>query len=244
MKHMVHELEEESNLRMGDLLNEAGVQLLSHSQKGTSSFQQLFPSQLEGKKSTYQHEAFLCLKESANLGSMKGTFNLGVCYEQGWGTPVNLKKVPIFVQYELFIRKTLALFLFLKAVECYEEAARSGHAGAQYNLGLLHCYGKIESSDPTKALNFLRQAARQGLEQAWPALLILLQPSNYSIDRKSSTTSLSVLEDISEGLPLSSSNRFHKAQSEPHCLGGCSNSVFKDLSLKRNHSVSFYIGNN
>ena len=45
------------------------------------------------RPSRYLQEALNCFEESRKLGSVKGTFNLGLCYEQGLGTCINLQKV-------------------------------------------------------------------------------------------------------------------------------------------------------
>ena len=89
MNHIVLNIEQGHNLRMADLLNETGVQLLSAHQRRETSLFGLWISQ----ESSYVDEAFSCLQQSRELGSEKGAFNLGLCYEQGFGTRIDLEKV-------------------------------------------------------------------------------------------------------------------------------------------------------
>jgi len=213
MNHIVLNIEQGHNLRMADLLNETGVQLLSAHQRRETSLFGLWISQ----ESSYVDEAFSCLQQSRELGSEKGAFNLGLCYEQGFGTRIDLEK----------------------AVVCYEEAAGKGHAAAQYNLGLLHYQKKLENSDRAKGISFIRMAAQQGLDRAWSTLSIALQNSTTN----SSRAAIPCADDTDKGLQVSSS-QFRKSQSAPFMIRSSSSDDFdKQLVIGENGPVSFYSGN-
>ncbi|GFT22807.1 death ligand signal enhancer [Nephila pilipes] len=59
-------------------------------------------------------KAFRSFKRAANLGSSQGLYNLGICYELGIGTKVNLTR----------------------AAFCYRKAAMKGHGSASFNLAV------------------------------------------------------------------------------------------------------------
>jgi len=223
MNHIELNIKNDHKTRKAELLNEAGVQLLSAHQKGeTSLFEHWIPDARKDRKMSYVHQGFLCFQESRELGSEKGAFNLGLCYEQGFGTCISLEK----------------------AAECYEEAAKLGHSGAQYNLGLLHYQGKLKESDQAKGIRFIRLAAKQGLDQAWSTLLIILQSASESSSRNMTSTR-SVAEDISKGLLKSTSSHFRKSHSEPHCLFSDPTDNFeKPLVSNQDVSTTFYVGTN
>lgn len=93
-----------------------------------------------------QHQkAFLLFMQASDRGHRMAQFNLGLCYENGKG-----------------VEKDLA-----KAVECYENAAAQGQAGAMYNLAILYMQGDGGlSKDPQHSIELLKEAAEHGLCKA------------------------------------------------------------------------------
>ncbi len=49
-----------------------------------------------------------------------------------------------------------------KAISCYQRAANAGHAGAQYNLGLMYLKGEGVPRDALNGLGWLAKAADGG----------------------------------------------------------------------------------
>ncbi|XP_049536680.1 uncharacterized protein LOC125951723 [Anopheles darlingi] len=76
-------------------------------------------------------------------------FNLGVCYEQGYGLPKDLRM----------------------ALECYQLAAEQGHPQALYNLGVFYARGSA-GLRPSRSMakKYFVAAAELGLEEAIRAL--------------------------------------------------------------------------
>ncbi len=54
----------------------------------------------------------------------------------------------------------------MKAISYYQRAANAGHAGAQYNLGLMYLKGEGVVRDALKGLGWLAKAADSGDEKA------------------------------------------------------------------------------
>ncbi len=54
----------------------------------------------------------------------------------------------------------------MKAISCYQRAATAGHAGAQYNLGLMYLKGEGVARDALKGLGWIEKAADGGDEKA------------------------------------------------------------------------------
>jgi TPR repeat protein len=53
-----------------------------------------------------------------------------------------------------------------KAVKLFGMAAELGHAGAMYNLGIIHHTGDGVPADPAKAADFFRRSAELGNREA------------------------------------------------------------------------------
>ena len=53
-----------------------------------------------------------------------------------------------------------------KAISCYRRAANAGHAGAQYNLGLMYLKGESVPRDALYGLGWLAKAADGGDKKA------------------------------------------------------------------------------
>uniref|UniRef100_A0A2M3ZG37 Putative death ligand signal enhancer n=1 Tax=Anopheles braziliensis TaxID=58242 RepID=A0A2M3ZG37_9DIPT len=83
-------------------------------------------------------------------------FNLGVCYEQGYGLPKDLRM----------------------ALECYQLAAEQGHPQALYNLGVFYARGSA-GLRPSRSMakKYFVAAAELGLEEAIRALGPKYQPA-------------------------------------------------------------------
>ena len=91
---MANDLQFGNNLLTAEFENQAGVELANISENEQNSYDFLIgKKKRKTTRKSYKKEAFLCFRESRKLGSTKGTFNLGLCYEQGLGTRVDLAKV-------------------------------------------------------------------------------------------------------------------------------------------------------
>jgi TPR repeat protein len=84
--------------------------------------------------------AFKEFLAAAKANHSDSQYNVGLMYEQGIGTSVNLKE---------------ALFW-------YEKAAKQGNTAAQYNLGVLYENGKGTEVNFAKANEWYRKASQQG----------------------------------------------------------------------------------
>ena len=96
MSSILEAIENSENLRLAEWQNSVGVQLLSAAETGEiSCYDYLLnePTTLANRSSIYKREAFSCFKDSFALGSVKGAFNMGICYQQGLGTSIDLNKV-------------------------------------------------------------------------------------------------------------------------------------------------------
>ena len=91
---LTQRLKQADDLLLGEWQNDAGVDLMTAAQSGGScpKYDKLIHCSGD-RPSRYLQEALNCFEESRKLGSVKGTFNLGLCYEQGLGTCINLQKV-------------------------------------------------------------------------------------------------------------------------------------------------------
>lgn len=103
------------------------------------------------------------LKLGASHQHAGAAFNLGICYEQGFGMPKDMRM----------------------ALECYQLAAEQGHPQAMYNLGVFYAQGLagLRQSRST-AKKYFVAAADLGLEEAIAAL-----GPKYLRSRKGSTDS-------------------------------------------------------
>ncbi|XP_032781569.2 uncharacterized protein LOC116919661 [Daphnia magna] len=227
LEEMVKSLETSSALGLADWQNSVGVQLINSAQKKELSEYDYLIDRLESDRfSAYQREALNCFTESSKLGSIKGAYNLGLCYEQGIGTIIDKDK----------------------AVAHYEEAARKNHPAAQYNLRLLlyRRYLNDESSkenDITRAYDLLRQAAQQGLEEASAALIAISSEQETQNATNYSTTTRTI---VGRNTLCNGMTSFRKALSEPHSFTSChrhlKDSVHTtEFEFKRD-SISFYLG--
>ncbi|MBQ3239938.1 MAG: sel1 repeat family protein, partial [Akkermansia sp.] len=77
-------------------------------------------------------------------GYADAQFNLGVCYENGWGVPKDAAE----------------------AVKWYRAAAEQGYADAQFNLAQCYRNGRGVPKDEAEAVKWYRAAAEQGYADA------------------------------------------------------------------------------
>ncbi|XP_015918847.2 uncharacterized protein [Parasteatoda tepidariorum] len=105
-------------------------------------------------------KAFKSFQRAAYLGSTQAFYNLGLCYELGNGTKVNLTR----------------------AAFCYKRAAVNGHGLASYNLAVYYLKGIGGLPvDPEAANILMSQAAEKNISEAQMYLgLDYLENSNYS----------------------------------------------------------------
>ena len=109
----------------------------------------------------------------------------------------------------------------------------------------MHLNGQLDVNDVPKAISLIRQAARQGLEQAWSCLVSVLHNGSVE-DLGCSTSSLAaVSNDISEGLCVATQKLcFRKVHSEPYSLSsslGYFTEVSENPTFNHNDdAVSFY----
>ena len=89
----------------------------------------------------------------AEEGDAVAQYNLGVCYDNGYGVPMN---------------KT-------KAVEWYQKAAEQGYAKAQCNLGSCYCEGEGVPMNRAKAVELWKKAAAQGNVRAKQVLVMIIE---------------------------------------------------------------------
>ncbi|XP_035900706.1 uncharacterized protein LOC118506970 [Anopheles stephensi] len=89
------------------------------------------------------------LKLGASHHHAGAAFNLGICFEQGYGMP-----------------KDMAM-----ALECYQQAAEQGHPQAIYNVGVFHARG-YAGLRPSRSMakKYFLAAAELGLQEAIVAL--------------------------------------------------------------------------
>jgi hypothetical protein len=96
-------------------------------------------------------KAVYWFRKSAARGRAGGEFNLGVCYEMGYGVLKDEKK---------------AAYWYAKAVEHYRQSAEQGDALNQWNLGHSYFEGKGVSKNEAQAVVWIKKAAAQGLDHA------------------------------------------------------------------------------
>uniref|UniRef100_A0A182JY72 Uncharacterized protein n=1 Tax=Anopheles christyi TaxID=43041 RepID=A0A182JY72_9DIPT len=104
------------------------------------------------------------LKLGASHHHAGAAFNLGICYEQGYGISKDMRM----------------------ALECYQFAAEKGHPQAIYNVGVFHARG-FAGLRPSRSMakKYFLAAAKLGLEDA----IVALGPK-FQGDRKESLTSV------------------------------------------------------
>ncbi|MBR4075711.1 MAG: sel1 repeat family protein, partial [Lentisphaeria bacterium] len=78
-------------------------------------------------------------QKAAERGNARAQYNLGQCYEQGKGVPVDQAE----------------------AVKWYQKAAEQGNASAQYKMGYCYEQGKGLPIDQAEAVKWYQEAAKQ-----------------------------------------------------------------------------------
>ena len=87
-------------------------------------------------------------RKAADQGNVEAQYNLGVCYDHGYGVPQDTAQ----------------------AVSWYRKAAEQGDAGAQCALGLYYAHGNGVPKDVVLAASWYRRAAVQGHAKAQNSL--------------------------------------------------------------------------
>lgn len=100
---------------------------------------------------------------SDELGNPETLYSLGRCYLKGDGKEQD----------------------YIKAVQCYRQAAELGHAGAQCNLGIMYEQGKGIRIDEGKARYWYQKSAEQGdvVAQFLLAHIILIQSNGSKVEK-------------------------------------------------------------
>lgn len=119
-------------LVLGIILIIAGIQIFGYSSAG--NWHQEGMTHFEKKE---YDTAFDLFKRAANYDDTEAQFMLGICYLNGYGTQINIKK----------------------AVKWFEEAAENEHAGALYELGF---YYENNTRQMDKAVEYYNRAADLG----------------------------------------------------------------------------------
>ena len=89
-------------------------------------------------------KAFACFRYAADNGLAEAQYHLAFCYENGFGTDMNLEE----------------------AASWYLKAMKQGNAAAMCNLGAFFENGKFVKKDLRQAFNLYQNAAAQGYVQA------------------------------------------------------------------------------
>ncbi len=126
-------------------------------------------------------QAFYWTEKAAVQGDADAQIRLALMYEDGIGTAVDVEKAVLFYrrsaeQGNVHGQSNLA-DLYLNGRSGVErnngqgvfwltKAADNGHPHAQYVLGVMFINGNVVAKDMTKAEHYLRQAARQGHDEA------------------------------------------------------------------------------
>jgi len=95
-----------------------------------------------------REQKFSNLQRLAEKGNAGAQYNLGLMYEQGYGTAPDISK----------------------AAAWFEKAAEKGEANAQYRLGSLYYHGQGVTKDLRQAAEWYNKAAEHGSTPAQAAL--------------------------------------------------------------------------
>lgn len=120
-------------------------------------------------------------KQAADLGNIDASYQLGVCYQYGYGVRINYKKSYNYMLVAAengnkYAQNTVGYYLdngygtnknFKKAFEWFLKSAEQGYSRAQFNSGLYYRYshGNI-NVDYEKAVYWFSKSAKQGFENA------------------------------------------------------------------------------
>ncbi|AYV81639.1 MAG: hypothetical protein Harvfovirus48_1, partial [Harvfovirus sp.] len=145
-----------------------------------------------------EKKAFALFKQSADKGNSFGQFNVGLCYNNGWGTEgkdvVSAMKYfrlsaeegnsraqnylgNIFYRGKYKIKKN-----YDEAVKWFKLSAEGNDPWGMTNLGIMYCYGHGVDIDWDKSKELFQKAAKLGFVRAESCLGILLYfyPGVYS----------------------------------------------------------------
>ncbi|RIA78909.1 hypothetical protein C1645_842082 [Glomus cerebriforme] len=126
------------------------------------------------------HKAFELSKKLAEKEYLSGIHLLGVCYEFGHGTDINLQKT----------------------FKLYQKAANLGYNKFQYNLGLMYENGKGINYDIDKAADLYKKSAAQGFKDSQVQLDLM-----FGFDNKKVTDTKEV-KNLNNVHVMSHSNQF------------------------------------
>jgi len=132
-------------------------------------------------------EAVKWFRKSAEQGSVRGQYGLGIMYYDGYGVEKNYDEAvkwfrksekqgntsaqnALGVMYEsgYGVKKN-----YNEAVKWYRKSAEQGNADAQNNLGRMYEFGEGVKKDKVQAIEWYKKAAKQGQETAISNLKIL-----------------------------------------------------------------------
>ncbi|MCH5309757.1 MAG: SEL1-like repeat protein [Prevotella sp.] len=121
-----------------------GVSVQNHSTPSLSQPSAQFNLGIEYLQSQNYSEAAKWFRKAAEQGLAQAQYNLGVCYDNGWGISQN----------------------YSEAVKWYRKAAEQGLAEAQCNLGVCYYKGEGVSQNYNEALKWCQKAVEQGYGKA------------------------------------------------------------------------------
>jgi hypothetical protein len=127
-----------------------------------------------------QDSALRWYKAAADQNDQEGLYNLGICYEQGEGTPTDMARAAECYEkaaqlgfakaqynYGVFLREGRGIPQNVgKAVEWFQKAAAQDDAPALYDLGNCYLKGQGVASNPAEAVNYFSKAAKLGHKEA------------------------------------------------------------------------------
>ncbi|XP_037656702.1 death ligand signal enhancer isoform X2 [Choloepus didactylus] len=142
-------------------------------EEAVTSIQQLFQLSVsiafnflgtENMKNGDYMAAFSYFQKAADRGYSKAQYNVGLCHEQGRGTPRNPSKAVLY----------------------YQLAASQGHSLAQYRYArcLLQDPASLWGPQRQRAVSLLKQAADSGLREAQAFLGVLFTKEPYLDEQK------------------------------------------------------------
>ena len=156
--HVIKRAKRDCGININDSLKDSSFEFIcDRACKGDPEFQNSLGEYYFSDQENYDL-AFEWYKKSADNNNPEGLFNLGQCYENGFGVEQDLEK----------------------ALECYKSAAIKGNADAQYKLALVYIDSDYVKEDLNLAMSYCKKAAENGYPltgQRFNAALYLFQLS-------------------------------------------------------------------
>ncbi len=106
----------------------------------------------------------------AAQGHDQAQYNLGVLYDKGQGVARNIVLAHMWSTLFEDGRTAYEAGDYAVALRRWRPPANHGHAGAQFNLGVMYEKGQGVAQDDVKAARWYRRAAEQGVAEAQSAL--------------------------------------------------------------------------